>query len=80
MAIVRLTIVYDEIEAEMICQVLREEGIECGHRRTNVSAGAWRLLPTIGGQREVFVNDADADAARDVLERLESPAAEGEGD
>jgi hypothetical protein len=71
-ATARLTIVYDEIEAEMLCQVLREQGIECGHRRTDVSAGAWQVVPTVGGQREVFVDDADADAARKVLERWES--------
>jgi hypothetical protein len=78
--IVRLAIVYDEIEAEMLCQVLRDQGIECGHRRTNVSAGAWRVLPTIGGQREVFVDEIDADVARNVLEGWESPAAEDEAE
>jgi hypothetical protein len=73
-AIVRLAIVYDEIEAEMLCQVLCDQGIECGHRRTDVSAGGWRVLPTIGGQREVFVDETDADSARKVLEAWESPS------
>jgi hypothetical protein len=78
--VVRLAIVYDEIEAEMLCQVLRDQGIECGHRRTDVSAGAWQVLPTVGGQREVFVNETEADAARNVLEGWESPSVEEETD
>lgn len=80
MGVVRLAIVYDEIEAEMLCQVLRDQGIECGHRRTDVSAGAWQVLPTVGGQREVFVNETEADAARNVLEGWESPSVKEETD
>jgi hypothetical protein len=75
-SVVRLTVVYDEIEAEMLCQVLRDQGIECGHRRTDVSAGAWPVLPTVGGQREVLIDEADVGAAQAVLESWEASSVE----
>ena len=61
-----LTVVRDEIEAELLCRLLRENGIECGHRKTNFAAGAFGALPT-GGWREVIVSATDVDAARALL-------------
>lgn len=63
---VRLTIVPNEPVAEMVCAFLRAEGIRCGHRITDFGAGAWDGVPT-GGPREVLVDPADLEAARQVL-------------
>jgi Putative prokaryotic signal transducing protein len=72
----RLTIVSEELEAEMLCQLLREDGIHCGHRRTDVAAGAWQIFPTVGGPREVFVRETDLEAAQDVLRRWNTSSAD----
>lgn len=59
---VRLTIVRDAGEAEVLCGLLRTEGIPCIYRVTDQSAelqyGAWR---------EVLVNEADLTRARELL-------------
>jgi len=44
----RLMIVANEPEAELICQLLRTEGIECFHRMTNAGAGALGWLNLLG--------------------------------
>ena len=61
-----LAVVRDELEAELLCQLLREHGVQCGHRKTNFAAGAFGALPT-GGWREVIVSADDVDAARELL-------------
>ena len=63
---VRLTVVANEPLAELVCSFLRAEGIRCGHRITDVGAGAWDGVPT-GGPREVLVDPADLEAARQAL-------------
>jgi hypothetical protein len=62
----RLTVVPNELAAELVCSFLRAEGIRCGHRITDVGAGAWDGVPT-GGPREVLVDPADLEAARQAL-------------
>lgn len=64
---VRVTIVPNEVEADVVCSFLRTEGIRCGHRVTNVGAGSWDGVPNIGGAREVLVDPADLEAARAAL-------------
>ena len=39
MAATRLTVVGNEIEADLACSLLRSEGIKCFSKRTNLSAG-----------------------------------------
>lgn len=63
---VRLTVAPNEPAAELVCSFLRAEGIRCGHRATDVGAGAGSGLATVG-PREVLVDPADLDAARHVL-------------
>ncbi len=63
---VRLTVVANEPLAELVCSFLRAEGIRCGHRITDVGAGAGDGVPT-GGPREVLVGATDLEAARQVL-------------
>ncbi len=67
---VRLTIVQNEPQAELLCTFLRAEGIRCGHRITDMGAGAWDGVPT-GGPREVLVDPADLATARAVLAAAE---------
>lgn len=62
-----VTIAPNEITADLICSFLRAEGIRCNHRITNVGAGSWDGVPNVGGAREVLVDEADLDLARESL-------------
>jgi len=68
---VRVTIVPNEVAADLVCTFLRAEGIRCGHRVTNMGAGSWDGVPNVGGAREVLVGPADLDAAREALTSAE---------
>ena len=55
-----------EFEADAVCGLLREAGIECGHRPTTMSAG---VLGSVGqGAREVVVRAEDVERARAALD------------
>jgi hypothetical protein len=69
--VARVTIVPNEITAELMCSFLRAEGIRCAHRITDIGAGAWDGVPSAAGPREVLVDPADLDAAREVLASAE---------
>jgi hypothetical protein len=61
---VRLTVVGSQGEADVICSLLRANGIEFGERATDLTAeqgGGW------GGQREVLVRQVDLGAARELI-------------
>ena len=61
---VRLTVVGSQPEADMICSLLRVNGIRCGDRAADVSiqgAGGF------GGWREILVGKDDLAAARELL-------------
>ena len=68
----RVTVVANEIEAEMVCALLRTEGIESAHRKTDVAAGAWRGAPG-AGPREILVAPEDEQRARELLIEPEAP-------
>jgi hypothetical protein len=68
---VRLTIVGNELEADVVCSFLRTQGILCNHRVTNMGAGGWDGVPNAGGPREVLVEPADLDRAREALASAE---------
>ena len=53
---VRVTIVPNEVAADLVCSFLRAEGIRCNHRVTNIGAGSWDGVPNAGGAREVLVD------------------------
>jgi hypothetical protein len=76
--LVRVTIVPNEVAADLVCSFLRAEGIKCAHRVTNVAAGSLDGVPGMGGAREVVVAEADVDAARAVLAAAEAGDFEGE--
>jgi Putative prokaryotic signal transducing protein len=70
---VRLTVVPNEGEAEIVCGLLRAEGIVCAHRYTNVSSGSADASTTFGGWREVVVLEADLERARELIESQGDP-------
>jgi len=67
----RLTIVPNEVEADLVCSFLRAQGIRCNHRVTNIGAGGWDGVPNAGGPREVLVEPADLERAREALASAE---------
>ena len=68
---VRVTIVPNEVAADVVCTFLRAEGILCNHRVTNVGAGSWDGVPNAGGAREILVDPADLARAREALAAAE---------
>jgi hypothetical protein len=56
----------NEPEAELLCSLLRDAGIECVPRLTNRGAGAGDGLG-ISGEHEVMVSARDAQDARELL-------------
>ena len=63
---VPVTRVADELEADMVCGLLRSAGIECGHRVTEETDSTLEGF-TGTGPREVLVHAADLEAARALL-------------
>jgi hypothetical protein len=55
-----------EPEAEFVCSLLRDSGIECLSRPTNFGAGAGDGLAT-SGPHEIVVAARDTEAAREIL-------------
>jgi hypothetical protein len=68
---VRLTIVSNEIEAEVLCGLLRENGIRCNYTKSNMAAAISAASGgfSMDGPTEVFVGPDDLEAAKKVLEQ-----------
>jgi Putative prokaryotic signal transducing protein len=67
MAFARVTVVASGLEAEMVCALLRTEGIECFTRHTDEAVGFWQT--GAGGAHEVVaVHDDDLSRAREIVE------------
>jgi hypothetical protein len=65
---VTLTYVGDEMEAEMLCGLLRTNGIDCSYRRSDMGAGAaYGGGSSIAGPTEVLVHERDLAEARKLL-------------
>jgi Putative prokaryotic signal transducing protein len=64
--LVRLTVVPNEPEAELIRQLLATEGIESMQRPTDFAAGAFDGWSP-GGQREILVAPPDLERARELI-------------
>jgi hypothetical protein len=66
-----LTVVPNETEAELLCGLLRANGIECGHRETDaIDSPVEDFIPA--GPREVMVYERDLETARALLPESES--------
>jgi hypothetical protein len=64
--LVHLTVVPREAEAELLCALLRTEGIDCDHRPTNFAVGSMDGMPG-GGPREVVVAEGSLARAQELL-------------
>ena len=69
MGLVTLTIVHDEAEAELLCGMLRANGVACSYRKTDMAAGAWTGGFARGGPVEIIVDERDVTAAQELLPR-----------
>jgi Putative prokaryotic signal transducing protein len=62
---VRLTVVPNQAEAELIRNALELEGIESMRRPTNFGAGTMDGFS--GGQQEILVREEDLERARELI-------------
>jgi hypothetical protein len=67
MGIVRLTIVPNVYEAELVTALLRTEGITAEHQPTNLAVGMMDGMPG-GGPLEIVVREEDLERAHELLE------------
>ena len=72
MALVSLTVVDNELEAEMLCGMLRANGIQCAHQNSSVGAAQYgaEVAGVVFGQgspTEVLVEEAQLEEARKLL-------------
>ena len=61
-----LTVVPGETEAEVLCGLLRANGIECGYRDTDAIDSPMEDF-IASGPREVLVHQGDLETARALL-------------
>ncbi len=62
---VAVTTVADELEADVVCGLLRASGLECGFRATGEEDSAFEGIG--GGRVEILVHPDDLETAREVL-------------
>jgi hypothetical protein len=72
MALVRLTVVRNEMEADMLCGELRANGIECMHRAGGLIAGLFgsSVSGAVLGETaptEILVDEKDLERATTLL-------------
>jgi hypothetical protein len=65
--LVRLTVVANELEAEMVRALLTTHGIDSMQQYTNFAAGALDGMPSGAGPREILVREVDLAAARELI-------------
>jgi hypothetical protein len=63
---VTLTVVPNEAEAELLCGMLRANGIECSYMKTDMAAG-WTKGYAPGGPTQVLVEENDLAEARTLI-------------
>ena len=63
---VAVTTVSDEVEAEVVCGLLRSAGIECAHRVSDEMDSPLHGIAS-DGPREILVHETELEAARAVL-------------
>ena len=62
-----LVVVSGESEAEIVCGLLRSEGIDCAYRETHAIDSPLEDFMA-AGPREILVRPADLDAARSLID------------
>jgi hypothetical protein len=62
-----MEVVGSEPEAILVCSILRDAGIQCMHRVTNLGSGAMDGL-TMGGPREIVVHPDQLQLARRAID------------
>jgi hypothetical protein len=67
MAETRLTVVGNELEAEMLCGMLRAHGIACTYRLTDLAAGMSDASFAMGTPREILVEEERLEEAHKLL-------------
>jgi hypothetical protein len=61
-----LTVVSGESEAEVVCGLLRSEGIECAYRDTDaIDSSVEEFIAA--GPREILVHPSNLEAAKELL-------------
>jgi hypothetical protein len=68
MSVVRLTVVGNQMEAEVVCGMLRADGIACEYRRTDFAQAFGGGL-SMGGPIEVLVEEHQLAEAEKLLPR-----------
>ena len=66
--LVRVMIVANELEAEMVRSLLATAGIDSMQRYTNFGAAALDGMPSGVGPREILVRQGDLESARELIE------------
>ena len=62
---VAVTTVTDELEADVVCGLLRSAGLECGFRPTSAPDSAFG--GALAGRMQILVHASDLAAAREIL-------------
>ena len=68
-----LTVVASEPEAEVVCGLLRSEGIECASRDTDEIDSTVEDFIAAGPQ-EILVHESDLEAAKELLAASQGPS------
>jgi hypothetical protein len=61
-----VTVVDSEAEADIVCGLLRSEGIECAYRDTDTIESPIEDF-IAAGPREILVRESDLEAARELI-------------
>jgi len=61
-----LTVVSGQSEAEVVCGLLRSNGIKCAYRDTEAIDSSLEDFMA-AGSREILVHESDLDAAKELL-------------
>ena len=62
-----VTVVLDEVEADMVCGMLAANGIRGWYQKTNTGAAIWTGMMATIGPVQVLVDAKDAESARRLL-------------
>ena len=65
--LVQLTVVANELEAEMVRSLLATAGIASMQRYTDFAAGSLDGMPSGAGPRAILVHASDLEAARELV-------------